>query len=88
MAALYESYRGINGGMLGDSSEQANATDLDEMASLSLALVDGLSLQHALDSERFDSIPYWNAWERIITERLAYGQDVMGNETDGEENRP
>lgn len=71
LAQLYESYREINRGMLDDSPQPANAPELDIMATLSLALVDGLSLQHALDPEGFDPDPYWREWEEIVTERLA-----------------
>jgi AcrR family transcriptional regulator len=69
-AQLYREYRAVNGQMLGEGSSEAMQSELELMATLTLALVDGLSLQLSLDPQRFDPDPYWRCWEEVVTERL------------------
>jgi AcrR family transcriptional regulator len=79
-AQLYREYRDVNMRMLGDGSSQAMRTERDLMATLSLAIVDGLSLQLALEPKGFDPSPYWRCWEEVVIERL---WAVAGDETAG-----
>jgi AcrR family transcriptional regulator len=69
-ARLYREYREVNRQMLGEGASQAMRAELDLMATLSLAIVDGLSLQLALDPEGFDPDPYWSCWEEVVVSRL------------------
>jgi AcrR family transcriptional regulator len=69
-ALLYREYREVNRRMLGEGSSEPMRSELDLMATLSLAIVDGLSLQLSLDPDGFDPSPYWRCWEEVVAERL------------------
>jgi len=79
-AQLYREYREVNRRMLGDGTGAASRSELDLMATLSLAIVDGLSLQLALDPVDFDPGPYWRCWEDVLVERLGSADDGLDSE--------
>ena len=81
IAGLYEDYRAINRAMLDSSAEHGGAPDIERLATLSLALADGLSLQHALDPAGFDPGPYWTFWEELVVQRLGGSPASEGRET-------
>jgi AcrR family transcriptional regulator len=81
MARLYESYRSINRAMLDGQEERGRAPDIERLATLSLAIVDGLSLQYALDPTGFDPGPYWQCWEELVVRSFGGTPSSEGCET-------
>lgn len=71
MAKLYDDYRELERRMIDPDAAPDVAEEVDKLAVLTLAINDGLSLQHALDPDGFDSEPYWRYWEELATARLA-----------------
>lgn len=64
IADLYAGYRTTVLDVL-DSSEGTPAHDLASFALLTIAIVDGLSIQYALDPERVDLEAATNLWQRM-----------------------
>jgi AcrR family transcriptional regulator len=81
IAALYATYREVNRLMLDEQPQPESREDVDRLAVLSLAILDGLSLQYALDPEAFDPGPYWAYWEEVISERLLDKHRGLGSAT-------
>jgi AcrR family transcriptional regulator len=69
IAKLYVEYRAANRSMLVESP-QAWGEQVEELGTLSLAILDGLALQYMLDPDGFDPGPCWARWEAVLVEQL------------------
>ena len=79
LASLYEWYREIEVVCFGGMSIAADP-DLRALASLHMAVIDGLALQLALDRERADTDAAWDLMGSLITTYLR-GRHAGGNQT-------
>ena len=84
LASLYEWYREIEVVCFGGTTPAADP-DLRALASLHMAVIDGLALQLALDRERADTDAAWNLMGSMITtyldQRRAAGEPTSQSET-------
>ena len=74
IAELYTDYRAVNRSMLVENPGE-RVVEAEELGTLSLAILDGLALQHMLDPDGFDPGPYWAIWEDILATRLQASEE-------------
>jgi hypothetical protein len=65
----YAGSREINRRTFAASQTGRGDTDLDKLAALSVAIVEGLAVQYAADQEHFDHEGTYRLWEDMV---LAY----------------
>ena len=84
LASLYEWYREIEVVCFGGTSISADP-DLRALASLHMAVIDGLALQSALDREHADTDSAWSLMSAMVTaylrDRRASGAQTLQHET-------
>ncbi len=85
LAQEYRHYRGIDATCLAGTTRDLDDADLEALAAVSIAVVDGLGLQQALDPEGFDHEAAWRIWQRVVSEFLRLPPDGAG--TPGDDGR-
>ncbi len=70
LAESYRSSRELDRRCLEGASAGAEAADLDRLAALSVAVVEGLAVQFAADRARFDHDGTFGLWRRMLIDRL------------------
>lgn len=70
LSDLYKWYRDLDAWALLPSREAQEDADLRALSALTVAVTDGLALQHASDPD-FDIRPAYDLWERLIRHVLA-----------------
>ncbi len=65
-AEEYRLYRGIDADCLGAAPAELDDETLEALAAVSIAVVEGLGIQRALDPEGFDHERAWRAWASVI----------------------
>jgi AcrR family transcriptional regulator len=67
----YRTYRAVDAGLLGAAPRDLSERELDSLAAVSIAVVEGLGIQHALDPDGFDHEAAWRAWRDVLGAYLA-----------------
>jgi AcrR family transcriptional regulator len=62
----YRVYREVDAQCLGSAPSELDDDELDALAAVSIAVVEGLAIQRALDPEGFDLGRAWRAWRAVI----------------------
>ena len=70
LAESYVSARELDRRCLESAGGTMDAADLDRLAALSVAVVEGLAVQYACDRERFDHEGTFRLWRAMMIERL------------------
>ena len=65
-AEEYRVYRDVDAGCLGAAPRELTADELEALAAVSIAVVEGLGIQRALDPEGFDHERAWRMWRDVI----------------------
>jgi AcrR family transcriptional regulator len=65
-AELYGAYRRFDGECLASDDDLASEELLDDLGALSVAIVDGLSIQSALDRKGFDQARVFALWRQVL----------------------
>jgi AcrR family transcriptional regulator len=70
-AEEYREYRAVDAGLLGAAPRELSEQELDSLAALSIAVVEGLGIQRALDPDGFDHEAAWRVWRDVVGAYLA-----------------
>jgi AcrR family transcriptional regulator len=70
LAESYRSSRELDRRCLESAGEGIDGADLDRLAALSVAVVEGLAVQYAADRERFDHDATFRLWRSMMFARL------------------
>lgn len=70
-AEEYRVYREVDSDCLGAASRELSEDELDALAAVSIAVIEGLGIQRALDPEGFDHEAAWRMWRAVIGQYLA-----------------
>jgi AcrR family transcriptional regulator len=65
-AEEYRTYRELDGDCLSGAPRELTEEQLEALAAVSIAVVEGLGIQRALDSEGFDHGRAWRMWRDVI----------------------
>jgi AcrR family transcriptional regulator len=65
-AEEYRVYREVDSGCLDAAPRELSEEDLDALAAVSIAVVEGLGIQRSLDPEGFDHERAWAMWRAVI----------------------
>jgi AcrR family transcriptional regulator len=65
-AEEYRVYREVDGDCLGGAPRELSEVELDALAAVSIAVVEGLGIQRALDPDGFDHERAWRMWRDVI----------------------
>ena len=65
-AEEYRIYREVDGDCLKGAPRELSDDELEALAAVSIAVVEGLGIQRALDPERFDHERAWRMWRMVI----------------------
>jgi len=65
-AEEYRVYREVDSGCLDAAPRELSEEDLDALAAVSIAVVEGLGIQRALDPGGFDHERAWRMWRAVI----------------------
>lgn len=65
-AEEYREYRSVDGDCLGGASRELTEAELEALAAVSIAVVEGLGIQRALDPDGFDHEGAWRMWRRVV----------------------
>lgn len=65
-AEEYRVYREVDGDCLASAPRELTEAEADALAAVSVAVVEGLGIQRALDPEGFDHERAWRAWRDVI----------------------
>jgi AcrR family transcriptional regulator len=65
-AEEYRVYREVDGDCLGGAPRELSEGELDALAAVSIAVVEGLGIQRALDPDGFDHQRAWRMWRDVI----------------------
>ena len=65
-AEEYRVYREVDGDCLGGAPRELSEEELEVLAAVSIAVVEGLGIQRALDPEGFDHERAWRMWRDVI----------------------
>jgi AcrR family transcriptional regulator len=65
-AEEYRVYRAVDAGLLGAAPRELGEQELDALAAVSIAVVEGLGIQSALDPDGFDHERAWRMWRDVI----------------------
>jgi AcrR family transcriptional regulator len=66
----YRVYRRVDGECLAGAPRELSEQELEALAAVSIAVVEGLGIQRALDSDGFDHEAAWRMWRAVIGEYL------------------
>jgi AcrR family transcriptional regulator len=67
----YRTYRTVDAGLLGAAPRELSERELKALAAVSIAVVEGLGIQRALDPSGFDHEAAWRAWRDVVGAYLA-----------------
>jgi AcrR family transcriptional regulator len=70
-AEEYRVYREVDSGCLATAPRELDEAQLAALAAVSIAVVEGLGIQRALDPEGFDHEAAWRLWRDVIGRYLA-----------------
>jgi len=70
-AEEYRRYRSVDADCLGAAPAELDDEALEALAAVSIAVVEGLGIQRALDPEGFDHERAWRAWASVVGRYLA-----------------
>ena len=70
-AEEYRLYRSVDADCLGAAPAELDDEQLEALAAVSIAVVEGLGIQRALDPEGFDHERAWRAWVDVVGRYLA-----------------
>ena len=62
----YRVYRDVDAGCLGAAPRELDDAALNALAAVSIAVVEGLGIQRALDPEGFDHEAAWRMWRDVV----------------------
>jgi AcrR family transcriptional regulator len=65
-AEEYRVYRAVDGDCLSGTPRELDAEELEALGAVSIAVVEGLGIQRALDPEGFDHERAWRMWRDVI----------------------
>lgn len=65
-AEEYRVYRAVDGDCLAAAPRELSEAELDALAAVSIAVVEGLGIQRALDPDGFDHERAWRMWRDVI----------------------
>jgi AcrR family transcriptional regulator len=65
-AEEYRIYRRVDAECLGAAPAALSAEQLEALAAVSIAVVEGLGIQRALDPEHFDHARAWRMWRTVV----------------------
>jgi AcrR family transcriptional regulator len=74
-AGEYRAYREVDGDCLSGAARELSEEELEALAAVSIAVVEGLGIQRALDPEGFDHARAWRMWREVIGRYLALPED-------------
>ena len=77
-AEEYRVYRRVDAGCLGAAPAALSAGQLEALAAVSIAVVEGLGIQRALDPEHFDHARAWRMWREVVGRFLGLPRDPGG----------
>ena len=70
-AEEYRTYRAVDADCLGGTPRELSEQELEALAAVSIAVVEGLGIQRALDPDGFDHEGAWRAWREVVGRYLA-----------------
>ena len=70
-AEEYRVYRAVDGDCLAAAPRELGEQELAALAAVSIAVVEGLGIQRALDPDGFDHEAAWRAWRDVVGAYLA-----------------
>jgi AcrR family transcriptional regulator len=70
-AEEYRLYRSVDADCLAAAPAELDDEQLEALAAVSIAVVEGLGIQRALDPEGFDHERAWRAWAQVVGRYLA-----------------
>jgi len=70
-AEEYRVYRKVDGRCLSGAPRELSEPELEALAAVTIAVVEGLGIQRALDPDGFDHAAAWRAWRDVIGAYLA-----------------
>ena len=76
LAEAYRSSRELDRRCLEGAASDLDKADLDQLAALSVAVVEGLAVQYAADREGFDHEATFRLWQGMVRERLTARGDT------------
>ena len=65
-AEEYRVYRDVDGDCLAAAPRELSEAELDALAAVSIAVVEGLGIQRALDPDGFDHERAWRMWREVV----------------------
>jgi AcrR family transcriptional regulator len=65
-AEEYRVYREVDGDCLGAAPRRLDDAQLEALAAVSIAVVEGLGIQRALDPDGFDHAAAWAMWRKVV----------------------
>ena len=65
-AEEYRAYRDVDADSSAPPPRRARRAEADALAAVSIAVVEGLGMQRALDPDAFDHERAWRAWRRVV----------------------
>jgi AcrR family transcriptional regulator len=74
-AGEYRVYRQVDGDCLSGAPRELSEEELEALAAVSIAVVEGLGIQRALDPDGFDHAAAWRAWRAVVGSYLALPED-------------
>lgn len=77
-AREYRTYRTVDAGFLGSAPVELQPDDLELLAAVSIAVVEGLGMQRALDPEGFDHERAWRMWRAVVGRYLGLPEEQEG----------
>ena len=74
-AEEYRVYREVDGGCLSGAPRELTDQELEALAAVSIAVVEGLGIERALDPDGFDHTAAWRLWRDVIGSYLSLPPD-------------
>jgi AcrR family transcriptional regulator len=71
----YRAYREVDGDCLSGAARELSEEELEALAAVSIAVVEGLGIQRALDPDGFDHAAAWHMWRDVVGSYLALPAD-------------
>ncbi len=65
-AEEYRVYRAVDGDCLAAAPRELSEAELEALAAVSIAVVEGLGIQRALDPDGFDHERAWRMWREVV----------------------
>jgi hypothetical protein len=62
----YRLYRAIDSDCLQSAPAELTDKEAEALAAVTIAVVEGLAMQHALDPEGFDHARAWRCWRQVL----------------------